>query len=71
MTTNMKRFSISLTPDLAADLDALKKDKFYNSNQSDMIRFLITLGLEACKRADNDPDRPKPNIQNDEFNPDV
>lgn len=71
MNTNMKRFSISLTPDLEADLDALKKDKFYNSNKSDMIRFLITLGLEVCKREDNDPNRPKTNSRNDEFNPDV
>ncbi len=71
MDTNMKRFSVSLTPDLVADLDALKKDKFYNSNQSEMIRFLITLGLEACKRKDDDPNLPKAENQNGEFDPDV
>lgn len=71
MGTNMKRFSISLTPDLEADLDALKKDKFYNNNRSDMIRFLITLGLETMKREDDDLNRVRANNQDGEFNPDV
>lgn len=69
MVTNMKRFSISLTPDLEADLDALKKDKFYNRTQSDIIRFLITLGLETFKREENDLSRIA--NQNDELNSDI
>jgi hypothetical protein len=40
-----------------ADLDAAKKERYYKSTQNDMIRDLISRGLEALKaenEAEND-----------------
>lgn len=49
MATKLKRFTISITPEMEVDLDAAKKEHFYNTNQNDMIRTLIIRGLEALK----------------------
>lgn len=49
MATNLRRFTISITPSMDADLDAVKKDRYYKSTQNDMIRDLISRGLEALK----------------------
>lgn len=49
MATKMKRFSISIPKELKPELDALKKKVFYNKPQSEMIRYLIGLGLSANK----------------------
>ena len=47
MATSMKRQMVSLTPDLEAALARLKKEQFYNTSQSEMLRYLIRRGLYA------------------------
>ena len=47
MATSMKRQMVSLTPDLETALDRLKKERFYNTSQSEMLRYLIRRGLYA------------------------
>lgn len=62
MATTLRRFTISITPSMDADLDAAKKERYYKSTQSDMIRDLISLGLEALKaknEAENDEHDPR------------
>ena len=49
MATNLKRFTISITPSMEADLDEAKKERYYKSTQNDMIRDLISRGLAALK----------------------
>ena len=45
MATNLKRFTISITPSMEKSLDKLKQEKYYNNTRNDMIRDLITRGL--------------------------
>lgn len=62
MATTLRRFTISITPSMDADLDAVKKERYYKSTQNDMIRDLISLGLEALKaenEAENDEHDPR------------
>lgn len=47
MSTNMKRFSVSVTPDLEKRLDTIKKERFYKKTQTQMIRELIKRGLDS------------------------
>lgn len=49
MATILKRFTISVTPDMEIELDALKREKFYNTSQNEMIRYLINLGTGVMK----------------------
>lgn len=49
MATDLKRFTISITPSMEADLDAAKKERYYKNTQNDMIRDLISRGLAALK----------------------
>jgi hypothetical protein len=49
MATKLKRFTISLTPEIEVDLDAVKKEYFYRSTQNEMIRALIIRGLSLLK----------------------
>lgn len=51
MSTGLKRFTISVTSEMEEKLNALKKEKFYNTNQTEMIRYLIELGLNAYASA--------------------
>lgn len=46
MATLNKRFTISLTPELEKDLDCLKKNAFYNTTQSEMIRYVLSIGIK-------------------------
>ncbi len=48
MTNMTKRFSISITPEIQKELDTLKKDKFYDKPQSEMVRFLILTGIKTA-----------------------
>ena len=56
MATELKRFTISITPDMDAELDSLKQRLYYRNTRNTMIRDLITRGLasleaeEAAKR---------------------
>jgi len=47
MTVQSKRFSISITPAMEDDLMAAKLRYFYNKKESEMLRDLIIMGLNA------------------------
>lgn len=49
MSTEMKRFMISLTPDLEEKAETLKQKEFYNKSYAELYRYLIHLGLEAAQ----------------------
>ena len=50
MATDMKRFTISLTKEMEADLDKLKQAKYYKTTQNTMIQDLVILGIEVMKK---------------------
>jgi Arc/MetJ-type ribon-helix-helix transcriptional regulator len=47
MATEMKRMTFAVTKEMEALLDRAKKNMFYDCNQSDMIREILTAGLEV------------------------
>lgn len=49
MATDLKRFTISITPEMEADLDSVKQRLYYRDTRNTMIRDLIIRGLEALK----------------------
>ncbi len=49
MATDLKRFTISVTPSMEAELDSAKKERYYRGTQNDMIRDLINRGLASLK----------------------
>lgn len=49
MATDLKRFTISITPKMEAELDSAKQKRYYRGTQNDMIRDLITRGLATLK----------------------
>lgn len=49
MATELRRFTISITPKLDADLDSAKQMRYYRETQNDMIRDLIIRGLATLK----------------------
>ena len=49
MATQLKRTSLTLRPDWDEDLNRLKKEMFYNKTFSDLLRYLIELGLDTAK----------------------
>lgn len=57
MATKLKRFTISVTSDIEADLDKIKKEYFYKTTQSEMIRTLITKGLNVIKNNEKIADK--------------
>ena len=50
MATGLRRFTISITPHMELKLDAVKKDVYYKTTQTEMIRSLIARGLADLKR---------------------
>lgn len=57
MATELKRFTISVTPSMEAELDSAKQERYYKGTQNDMIRDLIARGLATLqteKAADKD-----------------
>ena len=42
-----KRFTVTVDDDQEKYLDKLKKKEFYNKSQSEMIRQIIALGIQA------------------------
>lgn len=50
MATDMRRFTISITPSLDMELDEAKKETYYKDTQNDMIRDLIMRGLRDLKQ---------------------
>ena len=49
MSTEFKRFTVSVTPELEKKLDKAKKERYYNQPQSQMVRDLIARGLAAIE----------------------
>lgn len=49
MATDLKRFTISITPKMETDLDAVKQRLYYKDTRNAMIRDLIIRGLEALE----------------------
>ena len=56
MATDLKRFTISITPKMEADLDLAKQKRYYRNTQNDMIRDLIMRGLATLNAEDNAED---------------
>lgn len=57
MSTDLKRITFSVTPEIEASLKSFKKEMFYDRSQSDMLRTLVSAGmraLEADKTAKED-----------------
>ena len=50
MATDLKRFTISITPKMEADLDSAKHRRYYRDTQNNMIRDLIVRGLEEAAK---------------------
>lgn len=50
MATGLKRYTISITPELEDELDKLKQERYYKSTQTAMIRDLIIRGLESVSK---------------------
>ena len=46
MATDMRRFTISITPNIDMELDKAKRETYYKDTQNDMIRDLIMRGLK-------------------------
>ena len=49
MAAKLKRFTISVTSKMEADLDSAKQKRYYRNTQNAMIRDLIARGLAASK----------------------
>lgn len=54
MSTKLRRFTISITPEMEADLDKAKHDVYYRGTQNDMIRDLIIRGLNSLNQKEKD-----------------
>ncbi|MDD3164738.1 MAG: ribbon-helix-helix domain-containing protein [Oscillospiraceae bacterium] len=60
MATKLKRFTISITPEMEVDLDVVKKERYYKQTQSEMIRDLIVLGLREYNEDQPGEDAARP-----------
>ena len=49
MEAETKRVMLSITPEMADGIDKLKKEQFYDKPYSDLLRYLISRGLEAAE----------------------
>lgn len=49
MATTMKRFTVSINSPIEQKLNLLKREVYYKSTQSEMIRDLITKGLDSLE----------------------
>lgn len=49
MATGLKRFTISISPKMEADLDSAKQRRYYRDTQNDMIKDLIVRGLAVVE----------------------
>ena len=53
---NVYRLSLSIPVELLPQLDAVKKEKFYNETKAEMYRFLIKSGLEVVSKEQKNQD---------------
>lgn len=56
MSTEYKRFTVSVTPNMAKKLDKAKQERYYNQAQSQMVRDLIARGLAVLEKEQGDGD---------------
>ena len=49
MASKLKRLTFVVTPEMEPLLDRIKKERFYNCSQSEMIRTLVEEGWNAIK----------------------
>ncbi len=49
MATELKRMTFAVTPDIEESLNSIKQELFYNRTQSDMLRELISAGVQKIK----------------------
>lgn len=47
MEADIKKFTISVTPCMEAELNSAKKERYNSETQNDMIRDLINRGLSS------------------------
>lgn len=50
MAYPLKRFTISVTDEMALQLDRMKQVKYYNTSQNKMVQELLHLGLEVMQK---------------------
>lgn len=49
MATDLKRYTISITPGMEAALDSAKRKHYHKGSKNDMIRDLISRGLDSLE----------------------
>lgn len=49
MSTDLKRMTFSVTPEIEASLKSFKKEMFYDRSQSEMLRTLVSAGMRALE----------------------
>ena len=49
MDTDLRRFTISITPSMEVDLRMVKKERYCQDTQNDMFRDLIIRGLASLQ----------------------
>ncbi len=49
MSTELKRMTFSVTPEIEASLKSFKKEMFYDRSQSEMLRTLVSAGMRALE----------------------
>ncbi len=54
MSGDSKRISITIPIELQHKLDSLKKEGFYKESYSEMLRYLIEVGLQKSKESKED-----------------
>lgn len=47
MATELKRMTFAVTEEMESELNRFKKEKFYDKNNSEMIRILVSAGMRA------------------------
>lgn len=57
MATKMRRFTISITPDMDMELEELKQGIYSMNTQNEMIRDLLKRGLQNVKSKKEDRNR--------------
>ena len=58
MAANGKRFTISVTSGMEAELDSVKKEYYDRETQNDMFRDLISRGLDSLKEETRNTEEP-------------
>lgn len=49
MATAMKRMSLTISQDIDIEIKELKKQRFYSEPQSELLRYLLRLGIQREK----------------------